>query len=45
MTVGISVILIVERCVREDKFLREAFKEEWDGWSGRVRWRMIPGVY
>lgn len=45
MIVGISVILVVERCHREDKFLREAFKEEWDRWSGKVRWRMIPRVY
>ncbi|KAG9308882.1 hypothetical protein JVU11DRAFT_11342 [Chiua virens] len=42
---GISTIVIVERCLREDKLLREAFGEEWDTWSRQVRWRMIPWVY
>lgn len=33
------------RCRREDAFLRECFREEWDKYSRRVRHRMIPGVY
>lgn len=45
MVVGFSTIVVVERCPREDRLLREAFTEEWDGWKERVRWRMVPWVY
>lgn len=45
MLVMISMIILIERCPREDRFLREVFKEEWDAWRERVRWRMIPWVY
>ncbi|KAG9311801.1 hypothetical protein JVU11DRAFT_8048 [Chiua virens] len=43
--VVVSTVVMIERCPREDMFLREAFKEEWDAWRGRVRWRMVPWVY
>ena len=38
-------VLSYARCQSEDTFLRERFGEEWDSYSQRVRYRMIPGVY
>ena len=38
-------VLSYARCRTEDALLREAFREEWDRYSRRVRYRMIPGVY
>ncbi|KAH0833862.1 hypothetical protein J3R83DRAFT_11029 [Lanmaoa asiatica] len=38
-------VLSYARCQSEDALLREHFREEWDGYSQRVRYRMIPGVY
>jgi len=42
---GISTVILVERCPREDRLLRAAFAEEWDEWRKRVTWQMIPWVY
>ena len=38
-------VLSYARCRSEDALLREQFREEWDSYSQRVRYRMIPGVY
>lgn len=38
-------VLSYARCQSEDALLREHFREEWDSYSQRVRYRMIPGVY
>ncbi|KIJ59643.1 hypothetical protein HYDPIDRAFT_170709 [Hydnomerulius pinastri MD-312] len=35
----------VERSMREDEVLRAAFREEWEAWSRKVRWRLVPWVY
>lgn len=43
--IAVSTLVLIERCPREDKFLREAFREEWDAWREQVRWRMVPWVY
>ena len=29
----------------EDAELRRVFGKAWDAWAGRVRWRLVPGVY
>ena len=33
------------RCRTEDELLRARFREEWDAYAGRVRYRMVPGAY
>lgn len=38
-------VLSYARCQSEDGLLREHFREQWDSYSQRVRYRMIPGVY
>lgn len=38
-------VLSYARCRSEDALLRERFREEWDRYSQRVRYRMIPGLY
>jgi protein-S-isoprenylcysteine O-methyltransferase Ste14 len=37
--------LVLSRMEVEDRALRERFGREWDEWAGRVRYRVIPGVY
>ncbi|KIJ13046.1 hypothetical protein PAXINDRAFT_81831 [Paxillus involutus ATCC 200175] len=43
--VGVSFAIVVERCTREDRILHAAFGKEWEEWSQKVRWRMVPWVY
>ncbi|KAG6336765.1 hypothetical protein ID866_2334 [Astraeus odoratus] len=40
-----SYALLLERCIREDNLLRSAFGEEWEIWSRRVRWKLVPWLY
>lgn len=37
--------VILLRVPEEDRILREHFREEWERWANRVRYRLIPGVY
>jgi len=37
-------MVCVDRSRREDAFLREHFREEWERYAKRVRYRLIPGV-
>lgn len=37
--------VMVERCAREDDVLHTAFGEEWEAWSRKVRWRLVPWIY
>ncbi|KAJ8079765.1 hypothetical protein PM082_016587 [Marasmius tenuissimus] len=39
------VVLLSMRAGYEDMLLRKQFGQEWDIWSGRVRYRVIPGLY
>ncbi|KAG1744627.1 uncharacterized protein EDB91DRAFT_195537 [Suillus paluster] len=41
----LSVVLSRDRSIHEDAMLRKHFEEEWDRWSKRVRYRLIPGVF
>ncbi|KAF9222804.1 hypothetical protein BS17DRAFT_159995 [Gyrodon lividus] len=45
LLIAVCFVIMVERCIREDNILRVAFGEEWEGWSKKVRWRMVPYVY
>ncbi|KAF8130125.1 hypothetical protein EV363DRAFT_1335151 [Boletus edulis] len=45
MQVVLGWVLSLARCRSEDTLLRKRFGERWDGYSQRVRYRMIPGVY
>ncbi|KIJ66842.1 hypothetical protein HYDPIDRAFT_38294 [Hydnomerulius pinastri MD-312] len=42
---GVMVQFFWKRIVDEDRMLKEAFGEEWEKWAGRVRYRLVPGVY
>lgn len=37
-------VLSFDRSRREDAFLQEHFREEWERYAKRVRYRIIPGV-
>lgn len=41
----VSCIMMGERCLREDRVLHTTFGRDWEEWSQRVRWRMIPWVF
>ena len=45
LCIGTLTALGLGRMGSEDKELRRVFGEEWDRWAGRVRYRLIPGVY
>lgn len=42
---SVSYALLVERCVREDRLLHVTFGKEWEAWSQRVRWRLVPWIF
>ncbi|EEB96021.1 hypothetical protein MPER_04914 [Moniliophthora perniciosa FA553] len=37
--------LVVLRVKDEDEMMKKQFGEEWEAWSRRVRYKLIPGVY
>ncbi|KAI6137951.1 hypothetical protein BKA82DRAFT_961257 [Pisolithus tinctorius] len=37
-----SSLMMGERCLREDCILRATFGRDWEEWSQRVRWKLIP---
>ena len=39
---AISCVITVDRCIREDKLLCEAFGEEWERRCWWVQWRLVP---
>ncbi|KAG1841165.1 hypothetical protein C8R48DRAFT_751226 [Suillus tomentosus] len=41
----LSVMVCWRRSIKEDSMLREHFRDEWERWSKRVRYRLIPGVF
>ncbi|KAL0062740.1 hypothetical protein AAF712_010362 [Marasmius tenuissimus] len=41
----INVMLVVTRPGVEDAELKKRFRREWERWSERVRWKVIPGVW
>ncbi|KIK79317.1 hypothetical protein PAXRUDRAFT_36469 [Paxillus rubicundulus Ve08.2h10] len=45
LLIGVSLAIVLERCVHEDKILHAEFWEEWEEWSQKVKWRMVPWVY
>ena len=45
LLMAISCAMTVDQCTREDRVLHSAFGREWEAWSGRVRWRLVPWVY
>lgn len=36
---------MVWRTAQEDKVLQKEFGKDWEEWAGRVRYRLMPGVY
>ena len=38
-------VMMLIRVGREDRMLREEFKEQWDKWSSRTPYRLFPGIY
>ncbi|EIN13079.1 hypothetical protein PUNSTDRAFT_19677, partial [Punctularia strigosozonata HHB-11173 SS5] len=36
--------VFVKRAIQEDAMMRENFGKQWDEWSGRVKYRLVPGV-
>ena len=36
---------LMRRMEKEDRVLRKEFGEQWEGWAGRTRYRLIPFVY
>ena len=42
---AILCTMMVDWCIREDRVLHSAFGREWEAWSGRVQWRLVPWVY
>lgn len=43
--VALSVVLSRARSISEDAMLRKHFGEEWDRWSKRVPYRIVPGIF
>ncbi|KAJ8079763.1 hypothetical protein PM082_016585 [Marasmius tenuissimus] len=41
----LTAVLLTMRARYEDKSLKEQFPREWEAWSKRVRYLVIPGVY
>ncbi|KAF8635691.1 hypothetical protein AX15_000316 [Amanita polypyramis BW_CC] len=41
----VAASFIPRRIGKEDEMLRERFGAEWDDWTQRVRYKLIPGVY
>ncbi|KAI6044712.1 hypothetical protein EDC04DRAFT_2639140 [Pisolithus marmoratus] len=41
----VSCALMTERCLREDRVLHATFGREWEEWSQRVKWRLVPWVF
>lgn len=41
----ITLIVAVDRCIREDELLHKTFGKEWERWSRRVRWRLVPWIF
>lgn len=41
----ITLVVGVDRCIREDELLHRTFGEEWERWSRRVRWRLVPWIF
>lgn len=39
------VCVLVPRIVKEDEMLRKQFGTEWGGWSKKVPYCLIPGIY
>ncbi|KIJ59630.1 hypothetical protein HYDPIDRAFT_118250 [Hydnomerulius pinastri MD-312] len=43
--VVLSSVIMVERCVREDQILHAAFGEQWEQWSQKVDYRLVPWLF
>ena len=45
LLVYIGSVLVFWRVPKEDAMLREQFKDEWEAWAERTRYKLIPYVY
>lgn len=36
---------VILRAKKEDEYLREAFKDEWEEWARRVSYMFLPGIH
>ncbi|KAH7925136.1 hypothetical protein BV22DRAFT_457915 [Leucogyrophana mollusca] len=45
LQVVLVVFIILERCVREDRLLKNRFGRSWEVWKQKVGWRLLPGVF
>ncbi|OMP89253.1 7-dehydrocholesterol reductase [Diplodia seriata] len=42
---GFMAVLLVHRCVRDERRGREKYGAAWEEYCGRVPWRLVPGVW
>ncbi|EGO19265.1 hypothetical protein SERLADRAFT_479650 [Serpula lacrymans var. lacrymans S7.9] len=42
---GLTTISLFRRCPKEDQMMKKEFGREWDEWSSRVKYWVIPGIY
>jgi protein-S-isoprenylcysteine O-methyltransferase Ste14 len=40
-----STILLVHREWRDNAMCREKYRDDWDAYCRKVRWRIVPGIY
>ncbi|KIJ61759.1 hypothetical protein HYDPIDRAFT_176901 [Hydnomerulius pinastri MD-312] len=40
-----GILGVVARAPEEDRMMKSTFGEEWDGWSARVKYLLIPFIY
>ncbi|KAI3612417.1 hypothetical protein WG66_010064 [Moniliophthora roreri] len=44
-TFGITLVILVMRVEPEDEMMKKQFGDQWQQWSGKVRYKLIPWVY
>jgi protein-S-isoprenylcysteine O-methyltransferase Ste14 len=42
---SMGAVTMINRTVSEDQVLRKEFGKEWDEWSTKVKYRLVPGVF
>jgi protein-S-isoprenylcysteine O-methyltransferase Ste14 len=40
-----AIAALLARTSREDTMMKATFGQEWEEWAGRVRYRLVPGIY
>ncbi|KAF9269475.1 hypothetical protein L218DRAFT_1072314 [Marasmius fiardii PR-910] len=42
---AVGLLILVPRTKKEDEMMKQKFGKEWEEWSTRVRWRMVPRLF